>query len=205
MVIDPADLQRHYASLSDEMLLAIDAAELSSAARKCYRREFEKRGLAAPVDEAEVFERVAASVEVDNGVKPDWIEDAACACGYASYPGHDAAPDVELAREVLEAAGIPCHVAVFRSEPDTRRQVWHEFRVMVPGTLTLKATSVLNKEIFNAKSEAEWKAHFEELSDDELRVLDPEVICAGLLDRAKRLKRVYDEEIARRGAARQLV
>ena len=90
------------------------------------------------------------------------IEDAACACGYTSYPGHDAAPDVELAREVLEASGIPCHVAVFRSEPDNRRQVWHE-----------------------------------------LRVLDPEVICAGLLDRAKRLKRVYAEEIARRGAAWQ--
>ena len=37
-----------------------------------------------------------------------------------------------------------------------------------------------------------------ELSDEELRALNPEDICAGLLDRVERLTRVYTEEIARR-------
>ena len=73
----------------------------------------------------------------------------------------------------------------------------YEYSVMVPGALILEATSVLDREIFNPKAEAEWRIHFEMLSDEDLRALT-ETICAGLLDRVKRLKRAYDQEIARR-------
>ena len=69
---------------------------------------------------------------------------------------------------------------------------------MVPGALSLQATGVLDVEIFNPQLEASWRTHFEALSDEELHALNSEIICAGLLDRMKRLKRVYDEEIARR-------
>jgi hypothetical protein len=43
-----------------------------------------------------------------------------------------------------------------------------------------------------------WRAHFELLSDEELRVLKFDAICAGLRDRLARLKRAYDDEVARR-------
>jgi hypothetical protein len=69
---------------------------------------------------------------------------------------------------------------------------------MVPGALNLHATSVLDREIFNPDVEAEWAAHFQALSDEELHALSPEVICAGLEDRLMRLRRAYAAEIARR-------
>jgi len=68
---------------------------------------------------------------------------------------------------------------------------------MVPGALNLQATSLLDKEIFNPGVETDWRAHLEALSDDELRGLNAEMICAGLLDRIKRLRRAYDDELAR--------
>jgi predicted RNase H-like HicB family nuclease len=42
---------------------------------------------------------------------------------------------------------------------------------------------VLDREIFNPEVEAEWAAHFQALSDEELHALSPEAICAGLQDR----------------------
>jgi hypothetical protein len=71
----------------------------------------------------------------------------------------------------LEAAGIPCHLSVHEIEPeapvdDSPQRYEH-------------ATSVLDQEIFNPEVEADWTAHFQALSDEELRALGPEVICAG--------------------------
>jgi hypothetical protein len=72
---------------------------------------------------------------------------------------------------------------------------------MVPGTLSLKAISILDRDLFNEEMEESWRAHFDELSDKELRVLHPDDLCAGRLDRAARLKRVYEEALAKRKAA----
>ncbi len=69
---------------------------------------------------------------------------------------------------------------------------------MVPAPLTLKATSILDKEIFNPQLEADWRVHLESLTDTELADLNPDVICAGLLDRIGRLKRAYNDEVSRR-------
>jgi hypothetical protein len=69
---------------------------------------------------------------------------------------------------------------------------------MVPGKLNMRATSVLDREIFNAEFEANWKTHLEALSDEELRAMNPEVAFCGLFDRIERVNRVYEEEVARR-------
>ena len=62
---------------------------------------------------------------------------------------------------------------------------------MVPGALYVQAANVLDREIFNPKVEDEWRTHFEALSDEDLHALNSEIICAGLLDRMKRLRKVF--------------
>jgi hypothetical protein len=192
-------LRQHYASLSDEALRAIDRTELVEAARQCYDQEVAQRKASlqrrspTPVDH-----RDDAAGEVE-GDKPNWLEEAACVGTFVAYPGNDAGPAAVDAQNVLRAAGIPCHVAGEEIVPEAPApQAQFEYRVMVPGALNLKAVSVLDKEIYNPKLEADWKAHFEELSDEELRGLNPDVICAGMQDRIERLRKAYDDEIARR-------
>ena len=210
MQVNPDDLRHYYDSLTDEALQQIDRATLTEVAQQCYddelaQRKISSRGAEGPVGSHAAVTRLDqddGGVEIDGefdsdaGPKPAWLDDAACACSFASVPGDTSAAD---AREVLLAAGIPCHVAEqridkARYEPALR----NEYSVMVPGALNLKAISVLDKEIFNPKLEADWKVHLETLSDEDLRAMNSETICAGLLDRMNRLKRAYDEEIARR-------
>ena len=193
--VTPDELRQYYASLSDEMLEEIDAADLTDAARRCYESECAKRCLSPDAGPLPAEEDAAESFEVE----PDWMEHAACPCSFTAVPGSNHAPDAERAREVLLAAGIPCHLSA--TSPDPRNedpQRFDEYRVLVPASLNLKAISVLDKEIFNADLEADWRTHFAELSDEELRAVSPEVICAGLLDRVERLTRAYTDEIARR-------
>jgi hypothetical protein len=103
----------------------------------------------------------------------------------------------------LLAAGIPCHLSAVPPDPQNEdSQRFDEYRVLVPASLNLKAISVLDKEIFNADLVADWTTHFADLSDEELRALNPEAICAGLLDRVERLTRAYNDEIARRRSKR---
>jgi hypothetical protein len=193
--VTPDELRQYYASLSDEMLQEIDPASLTDAARECYESEFAKRDLspdALPLP---------ADGDLEEGfeVEPDWMEYAACPCSFSAVPGSTHAHDAERAREVLRAAGIPCHLSV--ASPDPRQDDaprFDEYRALVPASLNLKAISVLDKEIFNADLEADWRAHFAALSDEDLRALNPDIICAGLLDRVERLKRAYTDEIARR-------
>jgi hypothetical protein len=45
MKITPEDLKASYRNMSDEELLAMDPAELTEMARKCYDGEMERRGL----------------------------------------------------------------------------------------------------------------------------------------------------------------
>jgi hypothetical protein len=105
------------------------------------------------------------------------------------------------ARNALEAAGIPCYLDLYE-EPDEESDAQtrtHRWRVLVPGKLNLRATSVLERDIFNPEFEAEWKTHLETLSDDEVRAMNPRVAFCGLFDKVERVNRVYDEEISRRG------
>ena len=195
MQVTPDELRQYYASLSDEMLLEIDPAHLTDAARRCYESEFAKRELSPDDGPLPAQEFVEEGFEVE----PDWMEYAACPCSFTAVPGSNHAQDAERAREVLRAAGIPCHLNLASPEPP-HEEVHHfdEYRVLVPASLNLNAISVLDKEIFNADLEADWRTRFAELSDEELRALNPEILCAGLLDRVERLTRAYNDEVAQR-------
>jgi hypothetical protein len=185
--------------LSDEALLALDRAELLEMAQQVYDQELRSRRLTAEPGEDESANNELGDVK---GLKPRWLDDAACAAVFASYHGGSSGSDAEGARDLLEAAGIPCYIDVQkadRSEGDTRSQ--SEFRLLVPSKLNLEAVSLLDKEIFNAELEAEYRTHFEQLSDEELRAVKPEVLLAGLSDRIERLTRAYTEEMERRRTA----
>jgi hypothetical protein len=223
--IDSEDLRRHYAEIADEDLAAVDPEDLTEAARALYDAEVARREL-PPRHEAEETEKggdssqsisqieeigsALSEFDIDTASPPDWLEDAACACSFA--------PELSMAvaaRAILRRAGIPFYITTDQDEDDTSQVLsapqypLHArvpsglpqnamIRVMVPGTLALHATSILDREIFNKEKEAEWRKHFEGLSDEELRALDPEILCAGLLDLAARLRRAYEDEIARR-------
>jgi len=204
MEIDREDLRRHYASLSDEELLALDRDELTEVAQKCYDREMERRDLTSSLAEeaaADHWRDQPGGHGMEAEAEPDWLESAAVAASFTSHPGAIQAPEAAQACEVLRAAGVPCQINTVEPDPsDDESPRFTDYQVMVPGALNLIAASILDKEIFNAKLEANWRAHLEELSDEELRVLNPAIICEGFLDRARRLKRAYEDEIARRSA-----
>jgi hypothetical protein len=192
MQLDTEFLRQHYASLSDEELQAIDRADLVEAARQIFDEEVASRKPAGP--------RAArtAMAPQDEEVEPDWLEDAAEA--YSSYPRPGTTDPSEGsvdARDALEAAGIPCHLELFE-EPEQEERSRYRWRVLVPGKLIHRATSVLDRDVFNAEFAAQWKAHLEMLSDEELRVMEPQYAFCGLYDRIERIERAYDEELERR-------
>jgi hypothetical protein len=208
--INPEYLRRHFATLSDEALRAIDRTELVALAQKCYDDELVRRGplprkdeerwtshhtRVRPQDQLEEKEDSGGDSGIGGAPGPEWLDEAACACAFAIDRRSDFAADAGAVRELLEAAGIPCHVAAYEVAPIATQR---EYRVMVPGRLNLLATSILDKEMFNAEIEAEWKTHFEELTDEELGAVEPEVLFGGLLDRIERVRKAYDEECGRR-------
>ena len=65
----------------------------------------------------------------------------------------------------------------------------------------LAALSVLDRDIFNQEFEHQWRAHLEVLSDEDLRVMEPQYAFCGLYDRLERINKAYDEELERRGLA----
>jgi hypothetical protein len=215
MELDPEYLRQHYDSLSDEALLAVDRNELVEMARTILDEEVGRRGLAprgatrrtlAPHYIPTQMDPSDGEAEDDGeprgaGDKPGWLEDASEVYSFADLPGTARAADAEDARAVLEAAGIPSYLdlAEIAPEKSAAQEPTQRWRIMVPGKLNLRATSVLEREIFNSEFEADWKSHLETLSDEDLRAMNPEAAFCGLFDRVERVNRVYDEEIARRG------
>ena len=208
MPVDPEYLREHYASLSDEALLEINREELVKTAQECYDHELGQRELASgrSVPGAYGQHGVPRSPHhVDHeapgaGDEPDWLEEAAEVYSGVDMPGTGPASDVVDARGALEAAGISCYLDLFEipEEKSVSQRPTHRWRLMVPGNLNLHAVSVLERDIFNAEFEAEWKGHLETLSDEELRAMTPRSAFCGLFDRIERVTRAYDEEIARR-------
>ena len=209
MRIDLDDIRRNYASLPDGALLALNRAELSDVARPLYDEELAKRGL-RPGQKVQEFdegdeesfedEEDLQELEVDEGATEDWLEEAACACAFATRSARADHPDAVKARVILRDAGIPSHVSVTQEERpkvDDTKPVY-ALRLMVPAGLELCATSVLDQHLFNDELEHGWRANLEALTDDELRDLDPDVLCAGLLDRVARLKKAYADEMGHR-------
>ena len=171
MKIDPAELRRHYASLSDEALDDLNPAELSDVARPIYEEELARRGV-SPGEENESSAEPA----------PDWLEDAACACAFTLRTATYNVPTASTARAALVAAGIPCHVTMSRDDPpkvDPAPQF--SLRLMVPGALALHASSVLDEEIFNEDQEHEFH-----LVCPNIRKFDRKEYLATALSRSKR-------------------
>ena len=191
MPTDPEYLRRHYASLSDEALLAIDRRELVEAAQKCFDDELAQRKL--PLQRG----GEAETTTVED--KPAWADEASEVFSQVDRAATEPAAAIADARNALEAAGIPCYLDVSDPEeepPDPRpTKIW---RLMVPGNLNQRATSILERDISNAEFEAEWRTHLEMLSDEELSAMDPKLAFCGLFDRVDRVTRAFEEELARR-------
>ncbi len=184
MPTDPEYLRRHYTSLSDEALLAIDRTELVETAQQSYDDELVRRKLPSPVLTDQ----------------PQWLAEASEVFSQEDRAGAVPAPEIANARDALEAAGIPCFLDVspLPEEEAVSPKPTHLWRLMVPGKLNQRATSILERDIFNADFEAEWKTHLEMLSDEELYAMDPKLAFCGLFDRAERVTRAFDAEIGRR-------
>jgi hypothetical protein len=196
--IDLDNLRRHYGSLSDEALLEVNRDDLIEVAQKCLDEEIEQRGLkeTRDADATSDGETGDAETSFEGEVEADWLEDAVCACSFVGDTGASPAAD---AVNALDEAGIPCEVTTVElPSSQSGRPAEFESRVMVPAALNLKATSILDKQIFNPQLESDWRLHFESLTDHELAGLDPDEICAGLADRITRLKRAYKDEVTRR-------
>jgi hypothetical protein len=119
------------------------------------------------VDEDAIDEEVDLNA-ADDSDEPDWLEDAAEVYSRADRSGNmQVADDIAEARDALEAAGIPCHLDLSEMPEEQNTspgptQIW---RLLVPGNLNLRATSVLERDIFNQEFEGTWKTHLETLSD----------------------------------------
>ncbi len=202
MPVDLKYLREHYASLSDEALSAINRAELVTEAQQCYDQELNRRKVARPSNPVPT-RALDEDLEMDEelpaiGDQPLWLDEAAEIYSQYGQPGSVPADDVMEAQQTLDAAGIPCYLDLVEEEPSTAPPRTHRWRVMVPSKLNLRASSVLERDIFNSEFEAGWRTHLETLSDEELREMVPQVAYCGLFDRVERITKAYDEEIARR-------
>jgi hypothetical protein len=189
--ISRQDLSRRYAALSDDELLAIDPRDLTDVAQDCYQSEVKRRRLSETPELSPDSQR---KIDDSGDIESDWLKTAATVCSFEVGSGRRYAEDAEEACKVLADAGIPNQVVAEHLEGEGPDRL----NVMVPGALSLKATSILERDLFNEELEETWRTHFEELSDEELCALGAEELCAGLLDCAARLKRVYEEALLRR-------
>jgi hypothetical protein len=139
----------------------------------------------------------------DLAEKPAWYEEASEVYSVDSRFHTELGVDAETARVALEAAGIPCYLE-FCEEPAEQDgdPPTHRWRVLVPGTLNIRATNILDRDIFNDEFEATWRVHLEMLSENELSEADPKEVFCGLFDRVERVVRVYRDEQSRRAQAR---
>lgn len=194
MEISRRELETRYASFTDDQLLAIDPNDLTELAQQCYRAEVERRRLPEKTepDEGALNDEEPETDAYDES--PDWLDTAVTACSFQAGTGRQYAQDAEQACAILDDAGIPSQVVNEHhdGQPDL-------LNVMVPSSLSLKAISILDRDLFNAELEETWRIHFDQLPDEDLRALHTDDLCAGLLDRAARLKRVYEEALLRRG------
>jgi hypothetical protein len=203
MKLDTEFLRQHYAAMSDDELAATERADLVEGAQRLFDEEVARRKASeSPRPSRQRYQpeaegEPAEALLDEDSLEEDWLDDAAEAYSRYVARGTEPAPEAAQARDVLAAAGIPCLLELFE-EPEQDEQLQYRWRVMVPGKLIHRAMSVLDRDIFNADFEAELKTHLELLSDEELRVMDPEYAFCGLYDRIERINRAYDEELERR-------
>jgi hypothetical protein len=190
----------------DEAMRDINREDLVEIAQGCYEQEVRQRRLNSAREALQEEEPRIPDAETEpynqvsrEGEQPGWLEGGAEVYGVVIRFGRIASvPDVDNARAALEAAGIPCHLDIREEEPEAKPEPMFRWRLIVPGNLNLRATGVLEREIFNADFEADWRTHLEMLSDREVRAMSPQEVFCGLFDRVERVTRVWNEELERR-------
>src|SRR5579864_6256283 len=97
MEISRQELEKRYASFTDDQLLAIDPNELTDLAQQCYRVEVERRCLTDETepDEGEPNEEQSETDAYDES--PDWLDTAVTACSFQVGTGRQYAQDAEQA------------------------------------------------------------------------------------------------------------
>jgi hypothetical protein len=205
MRIDRRDLGRHYASLNDEELLSLKREDLTEVAQVIYDLEIASRGLRKTPASDFAEGKVEASFKERNErneeeySESDWYQDEALACSFPDTQGNNAAERAAKARDALKTAGIPSQLRVVRDQDHGNEPPgYSEWKVYVPIGLAMHAASILDRDMFNEEYELQWRDHLCILSDKDLLLLDPDILCAGLLDRVDRVKKVYAEEMAKR-------
>jgi hypothetical protein len=205
MRIDRRELGRHYSSVTDEELLSMRRDELTSTAQVIYDLEIARRGLGKKSADEEEIEKSDKSLEGVNELldseypEPEWLDNAVCVCTFDISPGNNSMERASLAQTVLQKAGIQSHLALVQETLDDGSSSERtSVNVMVPIGLTLHASSILERDLFNEEHEAEWQTQLSVYSDKDLLALDPDIFCAGPLDRAARMKKVYANEMTKR-------
>jgi len=198
MPIDAERLSQHYASLTNDELSALARSELTELAQKCFDREIQRRGLSLTKPES-----IESGVEQPDSLKPqvkpdpDFEDEPFVVCSWSNvrFISSEAAD----ANAALQAAGIPSRIESKLIDPGSAAaDPYTEYQLVVPSRLTLHAASVLDKTYFNPTMEAEWKTHLASLSDEDFNGINVDDICAGLLDRAARLRNAYLDEVRHR-------
>jgi hypothetical protein len=212
VAIDPEDLRKHYASLSDDEILQLEREDLTPMAQKIFDAEVRRRGLdiekTADNNDEDTdtqsfpfFRSADEAEEAENDEDDDDSSESDKTFAVTTFSGTGSGPaEAADARDALIAAGIPCEVIEHELDPSEEPVPlpYKEYRVMVADAVSLQAASVLDTAIFNGRLEADWKTQLESLSDEELSALSVDSLCAGLLDRVERLRRLYKSEVARR-------
>jgi hypothetical protein len=189
VAIDLNQLRRQYSEMTDDALLEIERDELVEEAQRCLDDELLQRGIRP---EKRRPGTISVQDTATDDAPPEWLPDAVTV---VSMVGGE--PSVTDAQRVLVAARIPSFIVDREADRD---QPMRSDLVVPPGQ-HLQATSVLDRDFFNPQSEAEWKNHFETLTDQELLDIDADLLVAGMRDRVERLVRAYEDELLKRGLA----
>jgi hypothetical protein len=153
------DFKRHYASLSDETLLGENRDELVEVARRCLDEELARRGLAPRVN-------ATAAAEPPSTDPGDQMVSA------AEFTNPD---EADLARALLESAGIPCFLA--NEHTAYKFNISNDFSglpLLVPARLLDQAREILEAKVSDEELTAQAEASVEEAPVDD-RAQEPEV------------------------------
>jgi hypothetical protein len=205
MQIDLGELAKHFASMTDEELFEQKREELTETAQKVYDREIAHRVRNRAFAPRTKDNKVEASFseynspDEDEDPDPDWHQDGTVACSFVCIPGNNAMEMALKAQVTLQAAEIPSHLRRRRDlDPGGEPEPSETLEVLVPVGLAVHAASILDRDLFNDEFETHWRDHLSMLSNKDLMALDPDIFCAGLMDKLARMKRIYADEMAKR-------
>lgn len=136
MKLDPLELRKQYASLSDDALLAMHRQDLVELAQQIYDEEVASRDLGSEPAEPEESQ----STEKEAG--EEMVE-------VATYTSRN---EAGMAKSFLVSADIPCELENEFAIPET------ELRLLVPANLLDQALAILGAQISDEELAAQAEA-----------------------------------------------